>query len=185
MTAFRDKTRKDIIAIAHKMLNGGISFIEGSRLISNVRFSAELDEDPDVRVLLGIDSETDALPIGEFQQHWSEEALARKQEEIDQAEKWAREVGTKSCQNLIIRLSSELERLNDGLKELDVVRIKRSLPDGLASGTTGTIVHVNSAEPPGSFVVEFMDGQKTVGIYDVEGTDLELVIKGTSSESRN
>jgi hypothetical protein len=61
------------------------------------------------------------------------------------------------------------------LKELDVVRLKRTVPGiPVPEGTRGTLVWVAHSDPPGG-LVEFMDENgKTFGVYPVEESDLEL-----------
>ena len=60
------------------------------------------------------------------------------------------------------------------LKELEVVRLKRTVSTiPLPQGTKGTVVWVSSSDPPGG-LVEFMDEMgKTLGVYPVEEADLE------------
>jgi len=43
-------------------------------------------------------------------------------------------------------------------------------------GTQGIVVYVYPADPPG-YEVEFMESGKTIGVYTVSGSDLELVIE--------
>jgi hypothetical protein len=68
-----------------------------------LRFAGELDNDPDLLLFTGIDSETDALPMGADRIHWAHEALEKLKPEIEAAEKWAQELGRPTCQRLIDR----------------------------------------------------------------------------------
>jgi hypothetical protein len=98
------EAQQKIAETARDMLSGAMSFIEGARLINRLRWAAELAEfDPDILPFIGIDSETDALPLGEVRKHWAPEALAKLQPEIERLEKWARDFGRLNCQNLIDR----------------------------------------------------------------------------------
>jgi hypothetical protein len=81
---------------ARAMLDGKLSFIEGARKIAGARFAAGLDHDPDILVFAAIESDTDALPIGQVRESWQAEALAKAQPEIERAEKWAREMGARN-----------------------------------------------------------------------------------------
>jgi hypothetical protein len=93
--------------IAREMLRGDVSFIEGSRRINRLRSSAGLLQlDADIVPFIGIDSETDALPIGDERQHWAPDALIRLQPAIDRAEKWAKTIGTTACERLIDRFGT-------------------------------------------------------------------------------
>jgi hypothetical protein len=102
-----DRARREIAGAARAMLSGALSFIEGARLICSLRWRAELaDFDPDILAFIGIDSETDTLPIGNVREHWVPEALAKLQPEIDSAENWAQEVCRAECQRLIDRFGA-------------------------------------------------------------------------------
>ncbi len=104
MTARAMQSRQKIVKIATEMLAGSLSFIEGARQIVQLQFAAELSDDPDIRPLIGIDSETDALPLDpEIRKHWASDALEKLKPEIDKAETWARQVGTPHCEHLIAR----------------------------------------------------------------------------------
>jgi hypothetical protein len=119
--------RQQIIETAQCMLDGTLSFIEGARLINQLRWKAGLpDFDPDILPFVGIESETDALPIGDVRKLWAPDALEKLQPKIEQAEKWAHHFGYPSCQKLIDRL-----RLDDetttlwrplGPKELELIQ---------------------------------------------------------------
>ena len=99
--------RQMIVNAARKMLAGTLSFIEGSREISRLRWSAKVpDFDPDFVPFVAIDSETDALPFGEVRKLWAPEALARLQPEIERREAWAAEDGRPACERLINRFGN-------------------------------------------------------------------------------
>lgn len=95
--------RSEIGRIARAILAGAISFIEGAREINGLRFAADLECDPDIVPFVGIDSETDSLPLGEVRRLWNPDALAKLQSKIDEAEQWARDFGTTPCRNLAQR----------------------------------------------------------------------------------
>ncbi|MDR3480628.1 MAG: DUF2489 domain-containing protein [Burkholderiaceae bacterium] len=102
--ALAQSARKRIFETAHSMISGDISFIEGARTLSNLRHSAAIrDDDPDFMIFVGIDSETDALPIGAVRQYWSIDALAKLDREIEKAEAWAKQFGINSCESLVQR----------------------------------------------------------------------------------
>jgi hypothetical protein len=98
--------RREIGETARRMLTGSLSFIEGARRIVGLSHNAKLNFDPDIVPFVGIDSETDALPIGDVRRHWAPEALEKPRPEIDRMEKWAREFGTRHCENLIKRFAA-------------------------------------------------------------------------------
>ena len=98
-----DWSRREIGRIAAAMLSGAMSFIEGARTIWGLGHSAGLQDDADFNAFIVIESETDALPMGELRRMWNAEALEKLQPEIDRAEAWAREVGTSACERLVKR----------------------------------------------------------------------------------
>jgi hypothetical protein len=96
--------RAQIVSVARLMLEGTRSFIEGAREINSLRHEAEVAEsDADFDVFVAIDSETDALPIGNVRKYWSPTALERLAPTVRDSESWAREVGTKACHAIITR----------------------------------------------------------------------------------
>jgi hypothetical protein len=102
------KARQAIFDTAQDMLAGRLSYIEGARKIVAAWWRSKLDEgDADFLPFVGIDSETEALPIGKIRAHWQPAALEALQPEIDRMETWARECGGEShCRNLVARFSS-------------------------------------------------------------------------------
>jgi hypothetical protein len=61
-------------------------------------------------IFTAIDSETDALPLGEVRQYWDQAALERLEPDIREAERWAREAGRSACISLIQRFEAKLDR---------------------------------------------------------------------------
>ena len=58
--------RRQVVEAARAMLAGTLSFIEGARRISDLRWFVDLPEfDPDMIRFVAIDSETDTLPLGD------------------------------------------------------------------------------------------------------------------------
>jgi hypothetical protein len=99
--------RRGIFKAVQDMLAGTLSYIEGARVIRLTIYEAKLDEwDADLVPFRGIDSETDALPVGAERAHWQAAALVALQPEIDRAETWAREHGELHCRRLVERFSS-------------------------------------------------------------------------------
>ena len=96
---------QNIAQIAQAILDGRVSIIAGARQIR--RFCgghAGLDErDPDLNTFVGIDSETDDLPIGDVRQYWAPDALARKDLEIARCEAMYRESALEAASHLVAR----------------------------------------------------------------------------------
>ena len=100
------KARHAMVDVAQDMLAGRLSYIEGARKIVTAKWAARLDQwDADLLPFIAIQSETDALPLGEMRAHWQGEALEALQPEIDRIEAWARSLGEPYCHKLIARFS--------------------------------------------------------------------------------
>lgn len=97
------EARKQIIEAAKWVLSGRTSAIEGARIIARCRFTARLEEDPDVLPFVGIASETEALPLGTDRIHGQARALTDLQPKIDEAEAWASDFAQSHCKNLLTR----------------------------------------------------------------------------------
>jgi hypothetical protein len=101
--------RGKIVAICQGILNEEIGVIAGSRMLSGL--DVELlnpapgwfDGDDDFLPFVGINSETDHLPVDRERTNWSEEALARKDKEIAEAEAFYKENAFRACRKLIER----------------------------------------------------------------------------------
>ena len=99
-----EDARRKIGEIAREILNGQLSYIEGARALWRLGPQARLPaRDPDLTIFVGIDSETDAFPIGEVRDLWDRDALKRLQPDLDLAEKWASEYGERACRSLVDR----------------------------------------------------------------------------------
>jgi hypothetical protein len=109
----QEEARREIGAIANSLLRNALSYIEGARKIAGLRFFAGLENDLDITPFVGIDSETDDLPLGESREHWQPQALARLQPKIDRAEVWARELSHPYCNRLAARFHDEHSSLGE------------------------------------------------------------------------
>jgi hypothetical protein len=106
-----ESTQRKVVETARAMLNGQLSFLVGSRRLAALRHEVDVaGSDADFLIFVGIDSETDAFPLGEVRRHWSPEALAKLEPEIQNAENWAAEVGRDACESLIARFGAQASR---------------------------------------------------------------------------
>jgi hypothetical protein len=103
--ALLDTTRKKVAEIAQDILDGRIGIIVGSREIGRLCGGhLGLDErDPDLLAFIGIDSETDDLPIGDVRQYWAPDALAQKDTEIARSEAHYRDLALEAAAHLVAR----------------------------------------------------------------------------------
>jgi len=101
-------SRRKAASIAQAMLDGHVGIIEGSRQLASLRHPAGVDPfDEDFLPFVGIDSETDSLPIGDTRVHWAPEALAKKDAEIAAAEAHYRDYALSACARLVARFADE------------------------------------------------------------------------------
>jgi hypothetical protein len=101
---FALSVRLQIVSTARAMLDGHLSFLLGSRLLAPLRPQTDAARyDPDFLVFVAIYSQTDALPLGTVRENWDQEALARLEPEIEEAEQWASTVGASACRSPIAR----------------------------------------------------------------------------------
>ena len=102
-----EKQRKRAIEVASGMLDGSIHYLEGAIELSSLRFEVGLPEDDkDFLAFTGVASEVDHLPTGAPRQYWSQEALDRHEQEIQQSIKWAKEVSLSKCKSIVARFNA-------------------------------------------------------------------------------
>ena len=95
---------RKVVEIAQAMIDSRLGVVEGSRLLAGLRFEVcEEDFDPDFLPFVGIDSETDHLPLGKVREHWDPTALAEKDAELEKAETFDRDTALAACRALLIR----------------------------------------------------------------------------------
>ncbi|MBR8086625.1 DUF2489 domain-containing protein [Burkholderia vietnamiensis] len=101
---FAQSVGRQVVSTAQAMLDGQLSFLIGSRRLAGLRHEANAAaDDTDFLAFVAIDSETDALPLGAVREHWDQNAIAKLEPEIKEAELWASTVGTDACKSLIAR----------------------------------------------------------------------------------
>jgi hypothetical protein len=102
--SFVASVRKRVVETARSMLNGDLNFLEGARILVDLRHKAAVrDDDSDFMAFVAIDSEIDDLPIGSVRQYWPQDVLEKLEPEYRKAEAWAKEFGSLACESLIRR----------------------------------------------------------------------------------
>ena len=99
--------QKKMAEVAQAILDGRVGVIAGARQIHDLCCGHYgLDEsDPDIRTFVGIESETDDLPIGEVRQYWAPDALAKKDAEIARCEALHRQSALDAATHLVARFT--------------------------------------------------------------------------------
>ena len=100
---YRESRRESLVETAKAVINGDIGIILGSRQIHAYRFDLADDLDDDFSLFIGVDSQTDHLPVDEERRNWSSEALSRKDLEIAEAEEFFKDDVLAACRKLIAR----------------------------------------------------------------------------------
>ena len=101
--------RGKIVAICEAILNEEIGVIAGSRILNKLEMElhhcevVQFDRDEDFTPFIGIDSETDHLPVDRERANWSAEALGRKDKQIAESEAFYKDSAFAACRNLIAR----------------------------------------------------------------------------------
>lgn len=99
-----EQTRLAIKDVCQRMEAGKVSFIEGTRQILTLAPNAALkDDDPDLVLFQGIDSETDEVPSPKLLELWSADAAAKQAPVWGELECWAKSYGAAACRSLISR----------------------------------------------------------------------------------
>ena len=97
----RDWASGKIVAIAKSILSGELGIVAGARQLAPWRFDVGAEHDPDFNFFVGVDSETDPLPVGEVRSRWSPDALKAKDEELRTFRDSVRDRARHVCQSLI------------------------------------------------------------------------------------
>ena len=101
-----------LLAKANAFLAGQVGPIEAARSLARFRgIDKHLDEV--LVTFVVVDSETDALPLGEVRELWNTEALKRQDIEIAKAESRYREMVSDACHGLVRNLAPILDELGD------------------------------------------------------------------------
>jgi len=94
----------EVVEIAEGILSGTVGVVEGSRRLSALRSSVTReDHDPDFLPFVGIDSESDHIPLGDVRRLWAPDALTKKDGELKSIEDHYRPFVEKACRRLTQR----------------------------------------------------------------------------------
>ncbi len=101
-----DSFRGDIVRTAQEVIDGEIGIILGCRRLQSFRFRLADEHDEDFMLFVGVDSQTDHLPVDDERRNWSSEALARKDIEIAESENFFRNDVVAACHKVIARFAN-------------------------------------------------------------------------------
>ena len=103
-----DVLRAEVTRAASGLLDGSIDLITGVRRLASLSHKIHADKDPDFITFIGIDSETDAFPLGTVRQHWNPEALAKYDLERERAAQHYRPHALASARRLITKYAQNI-----------------------------------------------------------------------------
>lgn len=115
LTDCRDRGRR----MALDLIDGKVGVIEASRFLSGLRHELGSPFEKLLLPFAGIDSETDALLIGDVRKLWAPDVLARKDERIRSAEAHYRDLAVEAATKFLMTL-----------EELEVNRQKKEPAEG-------------------------------------------------------
>ena len=92
-----------VVGIARGVLNGSVGIVEGSRMLLTIQRAAGAEDDADFLFFVGVNSQTDHLPVGDLRRHWSPDALRLKDDELNGFEVQVRARALEVCRKLIER----------------------------------------------------------------------------------
>jgi len=98
-----EEQRREMVRVARGILNGGIGIVSGARQLTHLRFCSRSDNNSDLLIFVGIDSESDHLPLGDVRRHWNVKALKIKDEELNRFEARVKERAFRACEGIIAK----------------------------------------------------------------------------------
>jgi hypothetical protein len=104
--AYLQFARAELVKIAKGMINEEIRPLLGARLLCYRFHQLKNEIDPKIwRFIIGVDSESDGLPIGSERQHWAPEALREKDKIADDYEQRVRDDLIQVAKKLVTQFS--------------------------------------------------------------------------------
>src|SRR5436190_21390879 len=91
----------NVAALAKRILAAEVGIAEGAGEFATWRFDVGAEADPDFVFFVGVNSQTDHLPIGPARRHWNPDILKAKDAELARYEANVREQAFEICRRLI------------------------------------------------------------------------------------
>ncbi len=97
--------KQEIASLALSIVGGELDVLEGCRRIVDLRGSLGESEanDPDLLVIVGVESELDDVPSGATRELWAPDALAARDAERDEYLSAVRPELLRACQSIAAR----------------------------------------------------------------------------------
>lgn len=97
--------QRDVVEICQSVIKGSTGVIAASRKLKDLHYQMFQNVDDDFHIFIGIESETDHLPVGDERQYWDVTVLSEKDKEIAEYEDKVIKVVVESCKKLIDRFA--------------------------------------------------------------------------------
>jgi len=95
--------RRRVVETATAILEGSLGVTEGARILRELAFDLAAQSDDCFAVIIGVDAETDAFPLGDVRAHWNPSALSREDASRQLYEESVRPRVNLACSQLIRR----------------------------------------------------------------------------------
>jgi hypothetical protein len=99
--------KMEVLRLAATVVNGELEMIHGCRLLVSHFGDAGLRDDPDALVIVGVESETDDLPVADQREYWNQPALAVKIAAKEEYIATVRPMVIEACRALAAKLCAE------------------------------------------------------------------------------
>ena len=96
-----DRERQQASAIAQQALQGQITILQAVRALVSLAHTDAIQNEADRRLIIGIDSETDHLPVGAVRSLWAADALIEKDIQIERAEAHWKAAFLEICKRIV------------------------------------------------------------------------------------
>jgi|SRR5579862_8243238 len=103
---YRLALEHQIAEAARDLLGGSVSVTEAARRIIGPAYELGSALEEPFKTFLGIDSETDAFPLGTVRERWSPGALQRQDADRERYETIVRDRALKACREILRRLDT-------------------------------------------------------------------------------
>jgi len=103
-----EENRRSAVEVARRVIAGDLRIIEGCRQLTRLGHHVVENwmRDPDFVVFVGLESETDHLPLEEERADWNPASFEAQQAEVARFEEAARDEVMAACRSVIARFGA-------------------------------------------------------------------------------
>lgn len=104
--------------VAREVLDRRSGILEGARALETCLFRCGLEDDADLIIIRGVDSESDRFPLGKARENWDPKALAELDPEIKASGEYYRDVIEEACRRIVVRFGYPDDADGDALRRV-------------------------------------------------------------------